>query len=137
MNRRRMEPERVSSFLDTIPTKKLWTYAWILGLGTLLMVLLNNTRKFLHVLNPASTRSMEGTSTIVETTSKSYYNYPTESAKTKDEAEETKVSPGDIAVAVVTFKGRQEDSIRAIRDTWGTFLRSSMFLGLQWRALSQ
>jgi len=119
MNRRRLEPERVSSFLDAIPTRKLWPYAWILVVGILLMLLLNNTRKF-HVLNPTTNRSMEGTPTFVETTSKSYYNYPTESAKTKDQAEETKVSPGDIAVAVVTFKGRQEETIRAIRDTWGS-----------------
>ena len=119
-NRRRLEPDRVMSFLDTIPTRKLWPYAWILGLGILLMLLLNNTRKF-HVENPTTnSRSMEGTPTFVETASKSYYNYPTESEKTKHQEEETKVSPSDIAVAVVTFEGRQEETIRAIRDTWGS-----------------
>mmetsp|Transcript_2530 Transcript_2530/g.3843 ORF Transcript_2530/g.3843 Transcript_2530/m.3843 type:complete len:311 (-) Transcript_2530:828-1760(-) len=29
-------------------------------------------------------------------------------------------SPSDIAVAVVTFKGRQEETVQAIRDTWGS-----------------
>lgn len=29
-------------------------------------------------------------------------------------------SPSDIAVAVVTFKGRQEDTVKAIQDTWGS-----------------
>lgn len=30
------------------------------------------------------------------------------------------VSPNDIAVAVVTFKGRQEQTVPAIKDTWGS-----------------